>query len=433
MSAFRLNSKLEDDRVAPVPEAEKALRPWRIALYSHDTMGLGHMRRNTFIARLIAGSSVPATMLLIAGAREAGFFPLPPHTDCLTLPAYSKGPTGQYQPRDLSVPRQELAQLRARTICTALDTFQPDVLIVDKVPRGALRELGPALEFLRASGHTRCVLGLRDILDDPRTVQREWMDGALLEAIHDYYHAIWVYGDRQVYDQVAEYGYPADVEAKVRYTGYLARPRRTNFSEIDGAELVPVLSGEPERLVLCMLGGGQDGSPLAEAFARVDFPERTCGVIVTGPFMPPEVQLRLSRIAAGSPRLKVLNFVTDTDLLLSLADRVVAMGGYNTVCEVLSFGKAALIVPRVTPRCEQLIRAERLRQMGLVDMLHPDQLTPQALGDWLTRKLELPTQPRRIDLDGATALPGALRELLEADAGPTENRTIHRSINYANT
>jgi predicted glycosyltransferase len=238
------------------------------------------------------------------------------------------------------------------------------------------------------------------------------MDDALVEAVHDYYDAVWVYGDPAVYDQVAEYGYPADMAAKVRYTGYLARPQRTHFSDIDGAELTPLIAGAPERLFLCMVGGGQDGGQLAESFARVDFPPQTQGVVLTGPFMPSEVQNRLCRLAAANPRLRVVKFVTDPDLLLSLADRVVAMGGYNTVCELLSFGKRALVVPRVEPRREQQIRADRLREMGLLDVLHPDHLAPGALARWLARPEEAPRPRGRIDLGGAQMVPRLLQDLL---------------------
>ncbi len=406
MDAPQLPGKL--DRSAAGAEA----RRWRIALYSHDTMGIGHMRRNTFIARLIADSPVPATMLLIAGAREAGCFPLPPGTDCLTLPAYAKEPGGCYQARGLHGPVERLVHLRGRAIAAALEAFEPDVLIVDKVPRGALREMEEALRMLRVRGRTRCVLGLRDVLDDPAVVRREWMDDALLEAVHDYYDAVWVYGEKTVYDQVAEYGYPADMAAKVRYTGYLARPHCTLFRDIDGAELTPLLTGPSERLFLCMVGGGQDGGHLAEAFACVDFPPRTRGVILTGPFMPSEIQNRLCRLAAANPRLRVVKFVTDPDLLLSVADRVVAMGGYNTVCELLSFGKRALVVPRVEPRREQQIRAERLHERGLLDVLHPDRLGPAALARWLMQPEEAPRPRAMIDLGGAQMLPRLLQDLL---------------------
>src|SRR5258708_3819907 len=209
---------------------------WRIALYSHDTMGFGHMRRNTLIARSIAASSVPATMLLIAGAREAGSSPLPPHTDCLTLPSYHKEEGGAYESRSLRTPLEHLTALRARATAAALEAFAPDVFIVDKAPRGALRELEPALELLRIRGRTQCVLGLRDVLDDPATIHREWVDGSLAEAVHDYYDTVWVYGDPAVDDQGCEYGYPAAIAATVQYTGYLARPLRRQCSDIEGSD-----------------------------------------------------------------------------------------------------------------------------------------------------------------------------------------------------
>ncbi len=43
---------------------------------------------------------------------------------------------------------------------------------------------------------------------------------------------------------------------------------------------------------------------------------------------------------------------------------VVAMGGYNTFCEILSFDKRAIIVPRTAPRMEQYIRAAGRRSWG---------------------------------------------------------------------
>jgi len=389
---------------------------WRIALYSHDALGLGHMRRNHLIAQSLAISSLPASILLVAGAREACAFSLPPGVDYLTLPALSKDSNNRYETRSLAVPVQKLVELRTASITAALEAFDPDVFLVDKVPRGVLCELEPALELLRRRGRTICVLGLRDVLDEAAATRREWRERGTDQAIRDYYHSIWIYGDVRVFDQVREYGFTAEVADKVRYTGYLARPRRTRFSEIDGAELLPVL-GEPERHFLCLVGGGQDGANLAETFAQVDFPPGTNGVILTGPFMPVEVLERLYRLAQHRPRLRVIKFVTDPELLLSVADRVVAMGGYNTLCEVLAFEKPALIVPRIQPRQEQLVRAQRLKNLGLIDMVHPDELCPQTLGEWLSRDLQPPRGVgERVNVNGAENLPHMLQEALAAHA-----------------
>ena len=95
------------------------------------------------------------------------------------------------------------------------------------------------------------------------------------------------------------------------------------------------------------------------------------------------------------------------------------MGGYNTVCEVLSFDKRALIVPRVRPGREQWIRAERMRALGLIDVLHPDHLSPAALAEWLARDLgPRPPSRDRLDLSGLARIPGMLSELLGNGADP---------------
>jgi predicted glycosyltransferase len=418
--------------------AEPPVPAWpsktRIALYSHDTMGIGHMRRNLLIAQALAAPPCVAATLLIAGAREANAFGLPAGADFLSLPALHKQADGQYRARHLELSLHELIELRARSIAAALEAFAPDVFIVDKVPRGAVNELDPALESIRKQGRTQCVLGLRDVLDDPATVRREWDEGGFDGVLRVYYDAVWVYGDPAVYDPAREYDFPPDVADKVRFTGYLDQRERTRLADVDGGrEILARMAECPERLVLCMVGGGQDGGPLAEVFAETEFPPDTTGVILTGPFLPAEVQQRLSRRVAANPRLRFLGFVTDTDLLLERADRVIAMGGYNTVCEVLSYDKPALVVPRVHPRREQLIRAERLQSLGLLDVLHPDRLSPAALGEWLAR----PVRPRRaarecINLDGLAKLPRLLAEVLQGARGRAcrtrpEGRVCHAS------
>jgi predicted glycosyltransferase len=258
------------------------------------------------------------------------------------------------------------------------------------------------------------VLGLREVLDEPDAVEREWRGAGSEEAVRACYDAVWVYGDPAVYDPVREYRFSPAVAAKVRYTGYLDARARLRSAAPGPPDDLGLPTGP---LVLCTVGGGQDGAALAEAFAAADLPGGAGGVILTGPFMPADARQRLHRRAAGHPRLRVLEFVAEPGRLLSRADRVIAMGGYNTVCEVLSFEKDALIVPRVRPRREQLIRAERLRDLGLVDVLHPDTATPCALAEWLAR--DLPPRPPvrdRVDLDGLARLPRLLEALL--GAGP---------------
>jgi predicted glycosyltransferase len=388
-------------------------RKHRIAMYSPGVVGLGHLRRQLLIAQTLAKASPDPAILLIAETRQAGAFSIAQGLDCLILPALRKNSDGGFQPRSLGVGIDDLVALRTRTIHAALEAFNPDVFIGDKLPRGALGELDAALGLLRER-RTRYVLGLRDILDEPDVVARDWNRSGDLQAMRDHVDAIWVYGDPTVYDAVREYRLPADLAARARYVGYLDQRRRLEFADA-ARDPFSALQLPPGRLALCLLGGGQDGALLAEAFAAAPFPADTNGVIVTGPFMEEEVKRRLRRAAARTPRLRVLELVHEPAVLVERADRIVAMSGYNTTCEILSFEKPALLVPRIRPRREQWIRAERLRAKGLVDVLHPDELTPAAIGRWLDRDLPPPPPAREvIDFRGLDRLPRLLDEVMAA-------------------
>jgi predicted glycosyltransferase len=414
-------------------ERRRSQRP-RVALYSPGMVGIGHMRRNLLIAQTLACSPLQAVVLMIAEAREANVLAMPPGGDCLTLPALCKDADGQCRPRYLDFSFPGLIRLRVKAIAAALEAFQPDLLIVDHLPRGAMRELDSSLEDLRTYGQTRCVLGLRDILEDPVNVRREWQRAANEAAIQDYYDAVWIYGDPAVYDPVREYDFGPEVAAKVRFTGYLDYCGRPQFGEVDDDEIAALLPSSSERMVLCTVGGGHDGANLAEAFAQADYPGGATGVILTGPFMPPEVRKRLRRRAAGNPRLRVLDFVPNPDLLLRRADRVVAMGGYNTIYEVLSFEKHALIVPRSKPRHEQQIRAERLHARGLLDVLAPDRVSPAALTEWLARDLgSAPRVRDRLDMGGTVRVPQLVQEILSPPPDLRVHAAHERRLVHAGT
>ena len=395
-------------------------------MYSPGMVGFGHIRRNASIAQALCRSALRPVIVMIAEARQAGALPMPAGVDWVTLPALRKEAGGWCKPRYLNVSNQDLVALRARVIKSAVKAFEPDVLIVDHLPRGAARELGRTLERLRRHRNTRCVLGLRDVLQDPQTVRNNWSDQANATAIRDYYDAVWIYGDPAVYDPVREYHLFDQVAEKVRYTGYLDQRPRLEFADSGAVQFLADPS--PGKIALCVVGGGHDGMALAEAFVRAELPPGTAGVVLTGLYMPGKTRERLRRMAARRPELRLLEFVPEPAPLMQRADRVIAMGGYSTICEVLSFEKRALIVPRVSPQPEQLIRAERLRDLGVIDMLHPAQLSPRAITDWLARDLGPPPPSRsRIDFGGLNRIPVMLAELLENSAGPV-SEAVTRAV-----
>ncbi len=135
-------------------------------------------------------------------------------------------------------------------------------------------------------------------------------------------------------------------------------------------------------------------------------------MLVTGPYMPAEVKAELQALAKDNARLELLDFVAEPTELISCATRVIAMGGYNTTTEVLSYGKPLLMVPRVWPRREQLERAERFAALGLLDYLHPEHLSPELLSRWLSREVAPACALAQLDFGALAHLPTALAELL---------------------
>jgi predicted glycosyltransferase len=389
---------------------------FRVATYSPGMVGFGHIRRNASIAQALRSSTLRPAVMMIAEAWQAGSLPMPPGVDCVTLPALRKESEGLYSPRFVDISDQDLLALRSRVIRGAMAGFDPDVLIVDHLPLGAARELAGTLHRLRERDGKYCVLGLRDVLQDRDTVQRLWSGRAQRNALRQCYDAIWIYSDPAVFDLASESGIFDAVADRVRYTGYLDQRLRLQLAR---SQMEAMLSELPSgRLALCLVGGGYDGDNLAEAFLRADLPADMFGVVVSGPYMTEENRKRLDRAMLGRPRMQRIDFLPEPIALVEHADRVIAMGGYNTMCEVLSFEKHALIVPRVRPGTEQWIRAQRMRDLGLVSVLHPDQLQPRALSEWLARDLGPPPASRsRIDFGGLARIPGMLAELLGTSVG----------------
>lgn len=366
----------------------------RIVLYSHDTLGFGHLRRNLLLAGALRKLDPAPDILLIAGMQEAGAFNLPEGMDILTLPAYGKRADGSYHARSLTLDLRELATLRAEIIRGAVLAFEPDLMVVDNVPRGAQSELDRALSALKKRGTTRIVLGLRDVIDEAPAVRSQWLARRNFAAVRNWFDEVWVYGDRAFFDLVKEYDFGEDFAARTHYLGYLDQRNRLAAGSLPAPD-------PADPYVLCAVGGGRDGAALCHAFARAELPAGHRGILITGTQMAASDRAQL--MAAARPNLQVVEFLPEPLPLMAGAARIVAMGGYNTVSEALSLARPTLIIPRVRPRQEQILRAERLAAMGAIDMLHPAQLSPAKLTEWMAAPLA-PPPPLALDIGGLDRL-----------------------------
>ena len=374
-------------------EQDAAQKTRRIMFYSHDTFGLGHLRRSRALASAITAADPTASAIILTGSPVAGRFTFPEGVDHVRLPGVTKRPDGTYVSQMQGLDIDETTALRSGLIQSTVEQYDPDLLIVDKEPTGFRGELMPTLEWLREQGHTKLVLGLRDVLDEAGVLAAEWERKNATAATQEFYDEIWVYGPRAVYDPTE--GLPLDdaTRDRIHWTGYLRR------------EIVDEAETPQEPYVLITPGGGGDGQAMVDLVLKAyetDPSLKPNAVLVYGPFLSGDVREAFEeRVAQLDGRVMSTGFDSKIEALFAGAEGVVCMGGYNTFCEVLSFDKRAVIVPRTVPRLEQWIRAARAEELGLVRMLDEarDGMTAHAMIEAI-RALPTQKKPSQAGADG---------------------------------
>ena len=362
----------------------------RALFYSHDTLGLGHLRRTLLLAQRLHERLDNLNTLVLTGSAMAHGFRIEPSIDYVKLPSVQKVGDESYASRTLDTPFDHVLEMRQELILTTARTYRPDMLFVDNVPLGMKGEMVGTLRDIRANNPTcRIILTLRDVIDAPDRVIPLWQKLGVFDALEHYYDAICVYGHRQVYDVAEEYNFPRNIREKTHYCGYLPRL-------VDARARADVRRGlglhDGENLVVATVGGGSDGANVIEAFLKA-LPllsrHNTRGIVLLGPDM--EAGQRASfRDFSQNSDVRLMDFTPEPLPLFSAADAIVSMGGYNTVSEILALEKRAVVVPRVEPRVEQLLRCQRLKRMNLLRMVHPAQLTPERLAGELDEALSQP-------------------------------------------
>jgi len=365
----------------------------RVLIYSHDTFGLGHLRRCRAIAHELVGRFKGISVLILSGSPVIGGFEFRARVDFVRIPGVIKLKDGSYTSLGLHIDLDQTMAIREAIIRKTAEVFNPDVFIVDKEPLGLEGEVKETLRMLKARGVAN-ILGAREIIDDPKALQLEYARKSVLPALKELYEEIWVYGPPDFYHPFVGLDIETAVEDKVCFTGYLQRWA--------GDEELPSEFESPYLLVTP--GGGKDGEEMVDLVFRscIQCPDLQLNVLfVLGPFMEEQKRLEFQKRASDIESFTVLDYHPRMEALINAASGLITMGGYNTFCEILSFDKPAIMIPRFEPRTEQLIRARRAAELGLVKMLEPEDFMVEKLVPLIS---ELTTQAKPSD----NLLPGML-------------------------
>ena len=355
----------------------------RILIYSHDTFGLGHLRRCRAIAHEIVERYKGVSVLIISGSPVIGSFEFKARVDFIRIPGVIKLQNGEYTSLSLHIDLSETLAIREAIIRQTAKVYAPDLFIVDKEPLGLHGEVRNTLYDLKSLG-VSTVLGLRDVLDDKETLMEEWVEKQVFPNLDTLYNEIWIYGVRDFYQPLKGLPLESSVSNKTVYTGYLQRLNE-HISEENVIPDVPYLLVTP--------GGGRDGSELIDLVISTYAQPQTLpyhAMIVLGPFMHADDRQNFHKQVEGMQNITLLDFYPRMESLIVGASGMITMGGYNTFCEILSFDKAALLFPRVRPRTEQLIRCKRADELGMLTMLDPDSITVAQLTQYIENFDTLP-------------------------------------------
>ena len=392
----------------------------RLLIYSQDGTGLGHLQRTRNIARQILRLEPDTSILILADSSLTPFFAPIPGLDYLKLPTIIKTGDVSWTTSTLPLNIRDMVNLRAKIIQKAFCAFNPDSVLVDHMPIGALGELKPMLEYSRRKKKkAKLFLGLRDILDRPEVIRQVWKDVNAYEYL-PFYDGIFIYGTSEIYPVEEAYGLTPMAD-NLTYCNYVTHPVKKE-SYTNG-------SGDP--FIFVMAGGGRDAfhmtNTFLDAFPILHRKEDIGAYILTGPQMPEADREMLRRKAEGYP-IQMFSSSDEVARYLQKASAVVTMAGYNSLCEVLAWGKKSLVVPRSGPSAEQRIRTTVFAKRELVRMLDPDELSPERMADGIRKLLVdegLPNEANVPPLDGAKRAAALLLEINNGASSQNADQPAH--------
>jgi hypothetical protein len=227
---------------------------------------------------------------------------------------------------------------------------------------------------------------IRDILASPSKPGRIDETHARILAGYD---AILVHGDPQIVPLEATWPVDERIRPLIRYTGYVdENPEPLRQGTRNGILVSGGSSAASLPLYRAAIAAAQEIADKAwhiligRGVAEADFMALRDGA-------PPHVTVERAR--------------PDFRGLLAQAEVSVSQAGYNTVVDLLRSQAKAVLVPFEAGReTEQRLRAERLKALGLAEIVPEADLSPQRLAEAVRQSLaRSPSQAPRIQLDGA--------------------------------
>ena len=390
----------------------------KLMFYCQHILGMGHLVRSMEIVRgLVADFQV----CFVNGGEAVPGFQVPSAVEVINLPAIKTDTEfRELQPVDATLSLAAVEAMRRQQLLDCLETFQPDVLMVELFPFGRRRfsfELIPLLDAAKAKG-VKIVCSLRDIVVTKQDQAKH--EAKICRLMNQYFDQLLIHGDPNLHPLEESFSQVEALDCDVQYTGYVVqRPQNSQLTPIDQQAL-----SRDEPLIVVSVGGGRFGHELlrgmvgaAELLAhRIPHQIQLFG----GPFIPDDVFCSLKQAGQDSPNLSIHRYTSNFLAYLQRADLSVSMSGYNTTMNILTVGVKALMLPFTgNDDQEQTLRVQRLETLGLAQMLQSADLTPPRLAQLVQQALSQQPQTVQFDLDGVQKTAQLVRSLVEKSSSIT--------------
>lgn len=378
----------------------------RLMFYCQHILGIGHLIRSMEIVR---GLTADFQVTFINGGEVVDGFQIPLGVEVVNLPAIKTDEDF----RELQIPPEfatveDVFDVRKTQMLQLFQRIQPDALMVELFPFGRRRfsaELVPLLEAAKLAG-TQVICSLRDIVVTKQ--DRDRHEEKICTLMNRYFDLLLIHGDAKFMPLETSFSRVADLNCDVHYTGYVVQqepppsPSQPNL---------PI----PTPFILTSVGGGRFGHELLEAVAQASaILERTIPhhiQMFTGPFAPDAVLERMQAIARERTNLTVERYTPNLLQYMRRADLSISMAGYNTTMNVLTTGVRSMLLPFTgNDDQEQRLRSQRLEDLGIVNVIHRDELEPNRLAQKIFACLSQVPNPVAFDVQGVEKTAQFVRE-----------------------
>ena len=383
----------------------------KIMFYCQYLSGMGHLVRSSEIVRSLVKDF--QVYFIIGGPIIQGF-EMPPEVELIRLPALWLE-NGKFTTGDSSVSVEEVQEIRKNQLIAAFEQIKPDCLITEFFPFGRHKlffELIPLMEYVKSRGYnTKVACSLRDVIGKESNAEEET---AICYLMNRYFDLLLFHSDPNFQSFHESFSRHKDIRSEIIHTGFVTQNKSENVSSADWGKINP---GTVKILV--SVGGGRIGYELLETVVEASSifgKEIPCVIkIFTGPFMPEEKVLSLKKAALNRGNIVIENYTSELIAYMQTADISISLSGYNTTMNILTTGVRCILVPigHENQDKEQLIRTQKLENLGLVDYIHFEDLDHNLLAKKVISCLNNSVLPdSQFDLQGAKKTAILLKEFL---------------------